>query len=112
MSDRRRSKRWIWAWIAVCTPGVVVVGSLFVASHHVLYITVTHVTLFDVLARPGETVALRVRLRGGFELNDAPGEPVTFRLPGAEPVTVRTDAYGMATAETRFDEIQDYPGQA
>ena len=108
MSDRRRSKRWIWAWIAVGTPGVAVVGSLFVVSRRVPYTTVTHVTLFDVLARPVETIAIRVRLREGFALNDAPGESVTFRLPGAEPVTVLTDEHGIATAETRFDDPGDH----
>ena len=89
-------------------PGVAVVGSLFVAARRVPYITVTHVTLFDALARPGETVALRVRLREGFELNDAPGKSVTFRLPGAEPATVLTDEHGIATAETRFDDPGDH----
>ncbi|MBS3733368.1 MAG: hypothetical protein KGY99_00380 [Phycisphaerae bacterium] len=67
-------------------------------------------TVYDVLSRPGETVDLAARLRGGDFLRDRPGYVVRFRR-GAGPELFKaaeTDESGRAVVEFTPEMPGDY----
>ena len=107
MPRKLLTKRRQWGLTGIALVGALLIALLFTATRSLTGGKTVLVTAFDVLARAGETVTLRVKLQRGVGLRDIKNEPVTFRLPDGTAVTAVTDRQGVAAGDARFGSPGD-----